>query len=87
MFDHILLRQENHTRGRTRENILGLMAEGIKSVKPDLPYELLTADQDPIAYAISLAKPGAFITTLSDAVDNAVELVQNAQEKERHHGI
>ncbi|QQL49344.1 cyanophycin synthetase [Mucilaginibacter ginkgonis] len=87
MFDHILLRQENHTRGRTRENILGLMEEGIRSVKPDIPVEWLTADQDPIAYTISLAKPGAFITTLSDAVDNAVELVQNAQEKERHNGL
>ncbi|OKS88899.1 cyanophycin synthetase [Mucilaginibacter polytrichastri] len=87
MFDRILLRQENHTRGRTRENLLGLMVEGIKSVNPDMNFELLTADQDPIAYAISLAQPGTFITTLSDAVDNAVELVQNFQEKERYHGI
>ncbi|MFD1256327.1 cyanophycin synthetase [Mucilaginibacter terrae] len=83
MFDHILLRQENHTRGRTKENIIGLMIEGMQEVNPDLPYAVLGSDTDPIAYAISLAKPGAFITTLSDAVDNAVEIVQNFQEKER----
>jgi len=83
MFDHILLRQENHTRGRTKENIIGLMVEGIKEVNPDMSYEILGSDKDPIAYAISLAQPGAFITTLSDAVDNAVEIVQNFQEKER----
>jgi len=83
MFDHILLRQENHTRGRTKENLIGLMVEGIVEVKPDASYEVLGSDTDPIAYAISLAQPGAFITTLSDAVDNAVEIVQNFQEKER----
>jgi cyanophycin synthetase len=84
MFDRILLRQENHTRGRTKENLLALMEEGIKEVNPKLPYEILSSDTDPIAYAISLATPGAFITTLSDAVDDAVEIVQNFQEKENH---
>ena len=83
MFDHILLRQENHTRGRTKQEMLALMIEGIKEVKPDASYEVLGSDTDPIAYAISLAQPGAFVTTLSDAVDNAVEIVQNFQEKER----
>ena len=87
MFDKILLRQENHTRGRDKESLLNLMVEGITSVNPDMDYEVLTSAHDPIAYAISLAKPGAFITTLSDAVDNAVELVQNFQEKERSNGI
>jgi len=83
MFDHILLRQENHLRGRSKQEMLDLMIEGIKEVKPDASYEILSSETDPIAYAISLAQPGAFVTTLSDAVDNAVEIVQNFQEKER----
>ena len=83
MFDHILLRQENHMRGRSKQEMLDLMIEGIKEVKPDASYEILSSETDPIAYAISLAQPGAFVTTLSDAVDNAVEIVQNFQEKER----
>ncbi len=83
MFDHILLRQENHLRGRTRENILGLMMEGIKSVNSDLPVELMDSKTDAIQYAINLAKPGAFVTTLSDAVDDAVDIVQTYVEKER----
>ena len=86
MFDYILLRQENHTRGRTKENMLGLMIEGIKEINPDYPYEILGKDTDPIAHAISLAKPGAFVVTLSDAVDNAIEIVQNFQEQERLGG-
>ncbi|QJD95844.1 cyanophycin synthetase [Mucilaginibacter robiniae] len=83
MFDHVLLRQEHHLRGRTRENILGLMVEGLKEVKPDISYELLEDETDAIAYAINLARPGTFITTLSDAVDNAIEIIQNHQDRER----
>ncbi|MBS7566607.1 cyanophycin synthetase [Mucilaginibacter sp. Bleaf8] len=82
MFDHILLRQADHLRGRTRENIMSLMAQGIQSVKPDMPLEMLPDEVDAIAYAISLAQPGAFITTLSDAVNDAVDIVQNYQEKD-----
>ncbi len=83
MFDHILLRQADHLRGRTRENIMDLMIEGIREVKPDMPYERLEDHVDAIAYAINLAQPGAFVTTLSDAVHGAIDIVQNYHERER----
>jgi cyanophycin synthetase len=83
MFDHILMRQESHLRGRTRENILELLTEGIKEVNPDIPIETLDGKTDSIGYAISLANPGAFITALSDAVHGAIDIVQAYQEEER----
>lgn len=83
MFDYILMRQESHLRGRTRENILGLLTEGIREVNPTVPVEMLEDETDSIAYAISLAKPGAFITALSDVVHGAIDIVQAYQEKER----
>jgi len=84
MFDHILLRQESHMRGRTRENILELMMEGIREVNEKLPVEVLDGKTDAIAYAVSVAKPGAFITALSDVVHGAIDVVQSLQEKERN---
>jgi len=84
MFDHILLRQESHMRGRTRENILELMMEGIREVNAELPVEVLDGKTDAIAYAVSVAKPGAFITALSDVVHGAIDIVQSLQEKERN---
>ncbi len=84
MFDRVLMRQESHLRGRTRENILGLLEEGIKEVNPNIPIEMLEDETDSIGYAISLAKPGAFITVLSDAVHGAIDIVQSYQEKERN---
>jgi len=84
MFDFILLRQEDHLRGRTRENILGLMIEGIKEIDPGKPFEITRlAGEEAISYAMSKATPGAFIVTLSDAVKNSVAIAQHLLEKER----
>jgi cyanophycin synthetase len=83
MFDYIILRQEKHLRGRTAENILELLTEGIRSVAPDKPVEIVPKEIDAIKHAMSLARPGTFITALSDVIDNAIETVQNYQEQER----
>jgi cyanophycin synthetase len=84
MFDYIILRQEKHLRGRTAENILSLLKEGIFSVDADKKVEVVPKEIDAIKHAMSLAKPGTFITALSDVVDNAIETVQNYQEQERN---
>ena len=84
MFDYIILRQEKHLRGRTEENILSLLQEGIISVDPDKQFEVVSKEIDAIKHAMSLARPGTFIVALSDVVDNAIETVQNYQEQERN---
>ena len=84
MFDYIILRQEKHLRGRTAENILSLLKEGIESVDPNKPVEVVPKEIDAIKHSMSLAKPGTFIVALSDVIDNAIETVQNYQEQERN---
>jgi cyanophycin synthetase len=84
MFDYIILRQEKHLRGRTEENILSLLIEGIKSVNPEKGFEVIPKEVDAIKHAMSMAKPGTFIIALSDVIDNAIETVQNYQEQERN---
>ncbi len=84
MFDYIILRQEKHLRGRTEENILSLLKEGIISVDPNKQFEVVSKEIDAIKHAMSLARPGTFIVALSDVVDNAIETVQNYQEQERN---
>jgi cyanophycin synthetase len=84
MFDYIILRQEKHLRGRTAENILSLLTDGIKSVDVNKRFEVVPKEIDAIKHAMSLAQTGTFITALSDVVDNAIETVQNYQEQERN---
>ncbi len=83
MFDHIILRQENHLRGRKKEELLKLMEEGVLLAEKKPTYEIAPGEMDVFEHAIRMAKPGAFIVALSDVVDNAIDVVLRFQEKER----
>jgi cyanophycin synthetase len=76
MFNHIVIRQEKHLRGRTEDEIIALIVQGIKSQNRDVTYEVVSKEKDAIKHAITLAKEGTFITALSDVITNAIEVVQ-----------
>jgi cyanophycin synthetase len=82
MFDHIIIRQEKHLRGRTEEEIINLLLDGIKRVDKKLSYEIIPKEVEAIKHAISTAQPGTFITALSDVITNAIEIVQSYLDKE-----
>jgi cyanophycin synthetase len=87
MFDHIIIRQEKHLRGRTEEDIIGLILEGIKSSGRDVTYEIIPKETEAIRHAIDSAEEGSFITALSDVVTNAIEIVQEYLDKENESEI
>lgn len=83
MFDHIIVRSEKHLRGRTEEEINGLIVSGIQESGRNVSYEMIPKEIEALKHAISLAEEGTFITALSDVVNNAIELVQEYQVKEQ----
>jgi cyanophycin synthetase len=83
MFDHIIIRQDKYLRGRQADEIVNLLVEGIKEVNPNQSYEYIPKEVEALKHALSLVKPGTFITALSDVIDNAIELVQAHLDKER----
>jgi cyanophycin synthetase len=82
MFDHIIIRQEKHLRGRLEEDIVALVVEGIKSVDKHVTYETIPKEVEAIKHAISIAEPGTFIVALSDVVTNAIDIVQEYLDKD-----
>lgn len=82
MFDHIIIRNEKHLRGRTEENINGLVIDGIQSAGRDVTYEIIPKEIEALKHAINMAEEGTFITALSDVISNAIDLVQDYQAKE-----
>lgn len=82
MFDHIIIRQEKHLRGRTEEEIINLILEGIRSENKEVTYEIIPKETDALKHAISIAGEGTFITALSDVITNAIEIVQQYLDKE-----
>jgi cyanophycin synthetase len=87
MFDHIVIRQEKHLRGRTEQEIIGLILEGIASADKETTYEVVTLETEAIRHAISLAQDGTFIVALSDVIDNAIDIVQSYLDSEIEQGV
>ena len=83
MFDHIIIRQDKFLRGRQADDIVKLLVEGIQEANPKQSYEYIPKEVEALKHALSLAKPGTFITALSDVIDNAIDLVQSYLDKER----
>jgi cyanophycin synthetase len=83
MFDHIIIRQDKYLRGRLPDDIVALLVEGIKEANPTQSYEYIPVEVEALNHAFSLAKKGAFITALSDVIDNAIEVVQSYMDAER----
>jgi cyanophycin synthetase len=83
MFDHIIIRQDKFLRGRQAEEIVSLLLEGIKQADPNKSHEYIPKEVEALKHALSMARPGTFITALSDVIDNAIDVVQSYLEKER----
>ena len=82
-FDEIIIRQDKHLRGRTAEEIVNLLIEGINETKTkDIPIEIIYNEKEAIIYAYSNAKPGSLITIMCDVVTEALDLIKGLKEKE-----
>jgi cyanophycin synthetase len=82
MFDNVIICQEKYLRGRSREEIIDLLLDGLKEVKPEIEIQIINKGKDAFNYAVKNIQMGSFITIIGDSVTDAVGLVQNFQDKE-----
>lgn len=82
MFDHIIIRNEKHLRGRTEDEINNLIIEGMQESGRDVSYETIPKEIEALKHAMGMAEDGTFITALSDVISNAIDLVQEYQARE-----
>ncbi|MEO8763098.1 MAG: cyanophycin synthetase [Ginsengibacter sp.] len=84
-FDEIIIRQDKNLRGRTAEEIINLLVEGINEGKTkDIPVTILSSERESIMYAYQNAKPGSFITIMCDVVPDALAFIKNLKEEEEN---
>jgi len=82
-FDEIIIRQDKNLRGRTAEEIVNLLVEGINETKTkDIPIKIIYKEKDAIMYAYDNAKPGSLITIMCDVVAEALDLIKELKEQE-----
>ncbi|MCW3088914.1 MAG: cphA [Sediminibacterium sp.] len=82
-FDEIIIRQDKNLRGRSAEEIVNLLVEGINETKTsDIPVTIIYNEKESILYAYDNAKPGSLITIMCDVVAEALDLIKSLKEKE-----
>ncbi len=82
-FDEIIIRQDKHLRGRTAEEIINLLVEGINEGKTkDIPVTILQKEKEAIQYAYDNVKPGAIITIMCDVIPDALDYIKKLKEDE-----
>jgi cyanophycin synthetase len=82
MFDEIIIRQDRNLRGRTEQEIIDLIIQGIKSINENKPIKVIPQEREAINYALKNAKKGSFITICSDVVPDALQQVMQYKEQE-----
>jgi cyanophycin synthetase len=82
IFDEIIIRQDKHLRGRTEEEIIALMTQGIHQVDPNKKITVIKKESLAIEYAINNAIKDSFIVITSDVVPDALEQIKQYKAEE-----
>jgi len=82
IFDEIIIRQDKNLRGRTEQEIIDLISEGIRKVDAAKKIDVIRKESEAIDFAIKNAKDGAFIVIISDVVPDALEQVKRYKDIE-----
>lgn len=82
IFDEIIIRQDKHLRGRTEEEIISLMSQGIHQVDANKKITVIKKESEAIDYAINNAIKDSFIVITSDVVPDALEQIKQYKAEE-----
>lgn len=81
-FDEIIIRCDKNLRGRTAEDIINLLQDGVKSVAPNLPLKIIANENESLEYIYANHKPGALYTIMCDVVAGALDKIEELRERE-----
>ena len=81
-FDEIIIRCDKNLRGRTAEDIIGLLREGIEKINPATPIVTIPNEDEALDYAYANTPPGSLVTIMCDVVARALDKIRELKERE-----
>ena len=81
MFDMVVVRLDKDLRGSTPERINRLVLEGIRSVDKEVEVVFIPEEDKSIEFALCVAPEKAFVTILSDCIDECIKQVTDMQKE------
>ncbi|WP_047548263.1 cyanophycin synthetase [Psychroserpens sp. Hel_I_66] len=82
MFDEIIIRQDKRLRGKTEEELIKMLNDGIKQRDPNKKTTIIPSEKEAITYAVKNAVKGSLIILCSDVIPDALDLVMKFKEQE-----
>ena len=76
MFDEIIIRQDKRLRGKTEEELIKMLEDGIKMKDPNKKTTIIPSEKEAITYAVKNAVKGSLIVLSSDVIPEALDLVK-----------
>ncbi|MES1216886.1 MAG: cyanophycin synthetase, partial [Bacteroidota bacterium] len=81
-FDEIIIRCDKNLRGRTADEIIGLLKEGIAKINPAIPTMTIANENEALDYIYSNPSHGALYTIMCDVVAGALDKIRQLKERE-----
>ncbi|MBP8115011.1 MAG: cyanophycin synthetase [Chitinophagaceae bacterium] len=81
-FDEIIIRCDKNLRGRTADEIIGLLKEGMDSVNPDIPTTIIPNEDLALDHIYENPKEGALYTIMCDVVARALDKIKELKHRE-----
>jgi cyanophycin synthetase len=81
-FDEIIIRCDKNLRGRTAEEIIQLLKEGIEKVNPKVPTKVIANENEALEYIYAHPVEGALYTIMCDVVAGALDKIRELKERE-----
>ena len=81
-FDEIIIRCDKNLRGRSADEIIDLLKQGIEKVNPTLPVMVIPEENKALDYIYENHKAGALYTIMCDVVAGALDKLRELKERE-----
>ena len=86
-FDDIIIRCDKNLRGRSADEIIALLKEGIAQEKPSLEVKVIADEGEALEYIYENHEPGALYTIMCDVVTGALKKIKELKERENQAGV
>ena len=81
-FDEIIMRCDKNLRGRTAEEIMDLLEEGIRKVNKTIPVMKIANENEALEYIYANPKQGALYTIMCDVVAGALDKIKELKDRD-----
>lgn len=76
IFDRIIVKEDDDTRGRPRGSAADFIVQGIEQVNPDIRYETILDETEAINTALDNAPDNSLVVILPESIKRAIHLIK-----------